>query len=231
MTDKVSEVGSIVVACHNYVALIREVAGGTDLSSLNSFIDAGVKFQTTTEIAASNTFVSIGRSVNALVQSCVDSDSCLAPLEKETLELAADWLDQLAGLYREGLPEPKALVKELLYTFELVGRSHGANSLSDLLVHKEGGAESMDMFAQDPDFESDSYHSPVQDDPFDEDPGFGMEFDLLQRTLTLAGGENIVTNDIFTDDDHFDAESCDGDGRVVDLPFDVFADDPQSEDE
>lgn len=231
MTDKLREVHPIIAACHDYVASIRKVVEDVEHNSLSPFIDAGEKFQSITEVAATDSFVTIGRSVNALVRSCIESKSHLAPLEKETLELAADWLDQLAGLYREGLPEPKALVRELLYTFELVGRSHGANSLSDLLSHREGEATPMDIFAQDPEFASDRYHSPKQDDPFDDDPGFGMEFDLLQRTLSLAGGENVVIEDIFTDDDHFDTVNCGGHSIVTKLPFDVFADDPQPEDE
>jgi hypothetical protein len=231
MTDKVNEAHSIIVACDDYVTSLRNVILDVDLDSLGAFLDVGQEFQSIVEIASTDSFVSIGRSVNTLVRSCVDSESHLTQLENETLELAADWLDQLARLYREGLPEPKALVKELLYTFELVGRSHGAISLSELLSHQKDEGPSTDMFAQDPDLESNNYHSPKQEDPFDGDPGFGMEFDLLQRTLTLSDSQGVVTDDIFTDDDHFDVRSCGDNSIVADLPFDVFEDDPQPEDQ
>lgn len=229
MTDKVNEAHSVIVACNDYVTSIRSIIPVADHDNLNIFLGAGRKFQTIAGVASTDSFVSIGRCIDTLVQACVESQDHLTQLEKETLDLAADWIEQLATLYREGLPEPKSLVRELLYTFELVGRSHGAISLSELLSDRRDEGTLIDMFAQDPELASDSYRAPKQDDPFDGDPGFGMEFDLLQRTLTLSGSQDVVKDDIFTDDDHFDVESCGENSIVPDLPFDVFEGDPHPE--
>ena len=91
-------------------------------------------------------------------------------IELETVELAIDWLAQLAILYAENLPEPKSLVAELLYTFDLVEFSQDAVTLAELVA---------DPFLDDPEFDVRARPVPSHRDPFADDPGFGLEFDFM----------------------------------------------------
>lgn len=123
-------------------------------------------------------------------------------VELETVELAVDWLDQLLILYREDIPEPKSLVAELLNTFDLVERSQGAVSLVELVngQAEQGGSPIVDPFSGDPDFAVDAHSAHEHQDPFAEDPGFGLEFDLLQRTINFVVEAGNLDDDPFNDD-------------------------------
>ncbi|MBD1399483.1 hypothetical protein [Pelovirga terrestris] len=105
--------------------------------------------------------------------------SRLQQLESRNYSLAAEWLEQLARLYRGGLPEPRELIADLLYSFSLLEQAVGAQRV------EQGGPS--DLFDEDPVATSEAWNSYVQDnDPFVDDPGFGHLFDLLQRTLSHA---------------------------------------------
>ncbi len=123
-------------------------------------------------------------------------------IEIETIELAVDWLDELLILYREDIPEPKSLVAELINTFDLVERSQGAVSLVELVKDQagQGGSPAVDPFSSDPPFAVDAHPVPSHQDPFAEDPGFGLEFDLLQRTINFVVESDNIEDDPFRDD-------------------------------
>lgn len=196
------DVQLIAVSGQQFVEAIRGCGGGGEVpASLNDVIAKGRAFQAAVERMASDSFVAIARSVERLAQSCLRENSAPNALERETLQLAADWLEQLILLRRAGLPEPGALVNELLYTFELLGRSHDAQSLAELFGTAGNGTE--DLFDQDPEPASEVYKIPKDFDPFVDDPGFGVAFDLLQRTLTLRRGATEPDGDLFADDDAF----------------------------
>jgi hypothetical protein len=152
-------------------------------------------------------------------------------IELETVELAVDWLAQLAILYAENLPEPKSLVAELLYTFDLVECSQDAASLAELVAeHAEKGTHP-DPFLDDPEF--DVVERPVSShrDPFADDPGFGLEFDLLQRTISFVAEARSAGEDPFSEDPSLDSK---GDSKLNSRattvpsapPYDIFAGDP-----
>ena len=123
-------------------------------------------------------------------------------IELETIELAVDWLDQLLILYGEDIPEPKSLVAELINTFDLVERSQGAVSLVELVKDQtgQGGSAAVDPFSSDPPFAVGAHPVPSHQDPFAEDPGFGLEFDLLQRTINFVVESGNIEDDPFRDD-------------------------------
>ena len=105
-------------------------------------------------------------------------------------------------LYGKDLPEPKSLISELLYTFDLVDHSREAVSLAELVSDhaEQGEGDHVDPFSEDPAFVVENRRPPSRQDPFIDDPGFGLEFDLLQRTLNLASGTRAIVSDPFSSD-------------------------------
>ncbi len=167
-------------------------------------------------------FARIGARLEKVFSRLVDERRAPTALERELVELAVDWLDELATLYRENIPAPRTLVTELIYTFDLVERSQGAASLAELIAE----SEEPDLFADDPEIATENYGGSKLSDPFGDDPGFGLEFDLLQRTLTRMPDSRTPADDPFGDDPAFES------GGGIDVadpkppPYDVFADDP-----
>ncbi len=105
--------------------------------------------------------------------------SRLQQLESRNYSLAAEWLEQLARLYRSGMPEPRELIVDLLYSFSLLDQAVGAERAEHV--------NPPDLFDGDPVATSEAWSSYVENnDPFADDPGFGHLFDLLQRTLNHA---------------------------------------------
>ncbi|MDX2480540.1 MAG: hypothetical protein QNK24_09420 [Desulfuromusa sp.] len=154
-------------------------------------------------------------------------------IELETVGLAVDWLAQLAILYVENLPEPKSLVAELLYTFDLVECSQDAASLAELVAeHAEKDASPhTDPFLDDPDFDVVERLAPSHRDPFAGDPGFGLEFDLLQRTINFVVEARTMGDDPFSEDPSLDSKGeIKQHSRVTTVasapPYDFFAGDP-----
>ncbi len=147
-------------------------------------------------------------------------------IELETMQLAIDWLAQITILYGEDLPEPKSLIAELLYSFDLVERSHSAVLRAELIASDTSCP--VDFFLGDPDIKVvDCATSPQ--DLFADDPGFGLEFDLLQRTIHFVVEHKHIDDDPFSDDPGIGTdEDLNSDVHAVSIapPFDVFADDP-----
>lgn len=138
--------------------------------------------------------------------------SRLQQLESRNFSLAAEWLEQLARLHRGGMPEPKRLIYDLLYSFALLEQA--------VCAERAECAAASDIFDEDPVVTSAAWHSYVRDnDPFADDPGFGHLLDLMQRTLNHA---TDVRTDIPVDPFHQDPQI------VTVRPVDMFAEDPAS---
>ena len=183
----------------------------------------------TANVAGEDSFERIAHRLLTVLNRYQQDQATAKPVELEVVELATDWLVQLACLYREKLPEPRALVAELLYTFDLVERFRDAATLVDLLeAHGSDDASRIDPFLDDPEFAVEDRPVVSRADPFADDPGFGMAFDLLQRTLSLTAERRFpieTAEDPFTEDGAFDLDT-DGTPTGQELPFDVFASDP-----
>ncbi len=172
------------------------------LPLLTASVDAVTVYITVAIGADVDSFRSIADRLQIVLARHLTDKTMPNKIELETFELAVDWLDQLAILYVENLPEPKSLVAELLYTFDLVESSHDAESLAELVAeHAEPGKNSrVDPFLEDPEFNIEDRPLPSRCDPFADDPGFGLEFDLLQRTMNFAGEARNIGEDPFRDD-------------------------------
>lgn len=222
MKDHHEDVHSLVNQCREYVTSVRNFLQHPDQTTLNVAARGSDAFMGVAKNARTDSFYLVTGGLKKLLIRAAAESSKLNRLECEAIELALDWLDQLASLYGENLPEPKTLVKELLYTLNLVERSQGACSLKDLLA-------ASDPFAGDPELNPENYAPRKEEDPFAEDPGFGMEFDLLQRTLNMNFVARAVEDDPFDDDLHYEdqAEQDENIGANKEsLPYDVFDGDP-----
>jgi len=150
-------------------------------------------------------------------------------IELEMIKLAIDWLDQTVLFYSQDIPEPKSLIAELLYAFDLVERSHEVSQLAGE-VEPDTGTIS-DLFDDDPVIVvAESVPTPCVD-PFAEDPGFGLEFDLLQRTMNFVFERKNQTADLFGEDPSLEADielGADTELENFDPPYDLFAEDTLS---
>jgi len=193
-----------------------------DLSRLEDSVQAVTNFKKVTAAVEVESFRSIADQLEVVFVRHLTAQTIPNKIELETVELAIDWLAQLAILYEEDLPEPKSLVAELLYTFKLVESSRDAVSLADLVAsHTVRG--SIDPFSEDPEFAVERQSVPSHADLFADDPGFGLEFDLLQRTI------NSVVETRFMDEDPSLPSADDNNPASVtsSVPqYDFFADDP-----
>ncbi len=176
--------------------------------------------------AEDDAFRQVGRKLDELLVRHQHDGTMPEKLEIEVIELACDWLQQLSVLYRESLPIPRSLIGDLVYTFDLVDHAHGAHSLADIIKLRADSpaARRRDVFADDPDIDV-STAGGLRTDPFQGDPGFGIEFDLLQRTLSIAGTGQGGVVDPFADDPLPEAV-IDSAAESQPLPFDPFAEDP-----
>ncbi len=176
--------------------------------------------------AEDDAFRQVGRKLDELLVRHQHDRTMPEKLDIEVVELACDWLLQLSVLYRESLPIPRSLIGDLVYTFDLVDHAHGAHSLADIIKLRADSpaGRSRDVFAEDPDIDV-SRAGGLRTDPFQGDPGFGIEFDLLQRTLGIAGTVQGGLSDPFADDPLPEAV-IGATEQNKPLPFDPFADDP-----
>ncbi len=222
MSNSQESMQRLKTTSREFIAALRALIKSNGRESL-AVADAGAaEFLAWAETLEADSCAAIIDCLQELFKRHADADEPCGPLELETLELAADWLEQLTVLHIENLPAPQALIKELLYTFDLVKRSQGATSLHELLAN--------DPFADDPGLATDTYVRPEKPDPFAEDPGFGMEFDLLQRALNRDPRPSAQPDDPFTGDDEIrkpgEGEASPAGAYGERLPYDVFAGDP-----
>jgi len=203
------------------------------VSLLEDSVNAVYAFKKVASAFNVDTFLTIIERVAIILRRNLAAETLPTKLEIETVELAIDWLDQLALLYREDLPEPKSLVAELLYTFDLVERSQGAFSLAELVASHIDSDKNKgpDPFLDDPEFDVQEREVSAHRDPFAEDPGFGLEFDLLQRTVNFVVEIDKIDEDPFSADPSLKTEkeettSVEAVPAPATSPYDIFADDP-----
>ena len=191
-------------------------------------VQAVTNFKKVTTGAGLDSFRSIADRLAGVFNRHVIAQTNPSKIELETVELAVDWLAQLAILYEENLPEPKSLVAELLYAFDLVEFSQDATSLVELVAEnsEKGLPFRVDPFLEDPEFDIDEHSGGGRLDPFADDPGFGLEFDLLQRTINFVVETKKLVDDPFSGDPSLDSEGGAGVTTAPSFPYDVFADDP-----
>ncbi|WP_321371335.1 hypothetical protein [uncultured Desulfuromusa sp.] len=202
-------------------------------SKLADSLHAIIAFKNAILVIDAESFRSIAERMEIVLSRHSVAGTVPTKLEIETIELAADWLDQLALLHKENLPEPRSLVAELLYTFDLVECSNDAISLAELVSSHAGDDvnKCVDPFFEDPEVSvEDRAGSPLRD-PFAEDPGFGLEFDLLQRTVHFVAETNTIDEDPFSADPSIDSEedaksNSEKTSALTESPYDIFAGDP-----
>ena len=189
-----------------FVAASRDFLAAPAVAAIDPLLDAVAVAERDLAAAETDSLLVLVTSLRRLLRQHRQQATLPSQLESELIELATDWLAQIAALYREGLPEPRRLISDLQYTFDLVERSQGAPSLAGLLEEKQlaGGSGQADPFDADPDFEKAAGAAEATPDPFAEDPGFSMEFDLLQRTLSRKPQKTPA--DPFAGDPAFSAE-------------------------
>lgn len=173
-------------------------------------------------------FGKIGEKLEELLLRYADSPAGPSLIEIEVIELACDWLLQLSSLYREALPQPQALVADLLNTFALVTHATGAQNLADLIAFQRVVPEQLepDLFADDPLVDVPPTET-VRIDPFASDPGFSVELDLLQKTSYEISMAQMPADDPFGDDPLFSTEfAYAAQLGTQGMPYDVFSEDP-----
>ena len=217
---------TFLAAAKPQIDLIRNSLGSQNLT--NSLLaDAILAADTIKNLATDSStgfFRSIAERLQLVLLRHAEAETFPDQLELEMVGLAADWLAQLAILYREELPEPKSLISELLYAFDLIDSCHGA-----VLQVGAGQYPLSDPFLDDPDFDVNDRMVSPRSDPFAEDPGFGLEFDLLQRTVNFVVETTKLEKDPFGDDPMVEVETglnSETAPEVEVLPHDFFADDP-----
>ena len=225
MTDQMNKRQTFLRETEECVGKLRDVLRAQPLiaQQLTDALQALASFNRVAAGAEVDSFGLIGRRLEEVFLRHSTAQTIPSRIELETVELAVDWLSQLAILYGEDLPEPKSLVAELLYTFDLVERSQGAVSLTELVG--QGTTSRIDPFLDDPGFDVAERPVPSHQDPFADDPGFGLEFDLLQRTINFV----VETRNIDTEGD--------SNLNTITTPttsspaYDLFASDPPLPDE
>lgn len=183
---------------------------GTEQESTATLID---RMQQLSLRATTANLNSVQRIADKVCQSLVRRGGLparLQQLESRNYSLAAEWLEQLARLYRSGMPEPKELIYDLLYSFALLEQA--------VCAERAEHYSPSDLFDEDPVVTSEVWANYIQhNDPFADDPGFGHLFDLLQRTLNHATEmRGDAPNDPFSQDPLVAATG----------PADMFAEDP-----
>ncbi|MCD6187879.1 MAG: hypothetical protein J7K09_06900 [Desulfuromusa sp.] len=192
------------------------------LARLEDSVQAVADFKKVPAVVEGDSFCSIADQLEVVFVRHLTTQVVPNKIELEIIKLAIDWLAQLAILYAEHLPEPKSLVAELLYTFKLVKFSCDAVSLADLVAsHNE--RRSVDPFSEDPEFAVQKQPAPFHSDLFADDPSFGLELDLLQRTIS-----SVVETRFMDDNPSSPSEDDNHPESVVSSApqYDLFADDP-----
>lgn len=185
------------------IDVIRKSLGAQSLT-LTSLTDILKILNGIVDIATENkvaTFKTIAVQLERLITRHEQAKTIPARFELDTLRLAVDWLAQLLILYREELPLPKQLLAELLYTFKLIDGCYIASTQNDDL-------STIDPFLDDPEPNLKNITCKPRPDLFADDPGFGLEFDLLHRTVSLVSEMTKLEDDPFGSDQIWDGEIC-----------------------
>ena len=227
MSEQPTDQQLFIGAVKTLVAKIRSSLCGANptLSQLADSARAVNSFKMVATAPEGDSFRRIADQLEMLFDRHLTAQTIPNKLELELVELAIDWLAELAILHEENLPEPKSLVSELLYTFKLVESSQDAVTLAEL-VATHAGRERVDPFSEDPEVSVEQQSVPAHRDPFADDPGFGLEFDLLQRTVNRLAESKLADGDSPRSDADGSSEDSDSPATSAAPSYDVFGDDP-----
>ena len=179
-------------------SLSAQVLTTTSLTDISTILNSIIALATENQVA---TFKTIAVQLERLITRNEQAKTIPASFELETLRLAVDWLAQLLIFYREELPLPKQLLAELLYAFNLIDGCYTASTQNmDTAV--------TDPFIGDPGLNLNASTCGPKSDLFADDPGFGLEFDLLHRTVNLVSEMTKLADDPFSSDQAWDGEIC-----------------------
>lgn len=191
----------------------------------------------------------ISRRLEALLEKHFSAETLPTLVECEAMRLAVDWLVLLISDLREDSEEPTQLVNEALQALDLAERFPGKTPLVELIdSHWQKRSPQLDdPFCADPelDIHADEILRAEQD-PFADDPGFGLEVDLNSWSENHAKAQaDRLTSvvDPFADDPDFETELMLAEQELPEaadstvilsqtstiLPPDLFADDPEFE--
>ncbi len=228
----------------NLLAL-RQYLGYESLSvssaeELETAFRAAHTLKGTANLVQAESICKIARRLEAMLEKHFEARTRPTQVEHEALKLAVDWLAPLVSALQGDLQEPKLFVSEALQALDLAEAFPGRTPLIELLdSHSEQRSPQLDdPFAGDPELLDEAALVEEKRDPFAEDPGFGLEIDLVSSTPAATA---VGVDDPFADDDDFSAadelnavvepELNDDDVEpdsapaAEELPYDPFAED------
>jgi len=172
----------------------------------------------------------IARRLEALLERHHDRDTCPSRVELEAMQLAIEWLFQLVAAMRDRQPEPTSLVAEALRALDLAEHFPGATPLVELLDSDEQQRTPKlnDPFVEDP-APMDESNQPLLDseDPFAEDPGFGIEYDVHVPAVNGPLPDDPFAEDLdLLEQVPVSLEDATAPAVEAELPYDPFAEDP-----
>ncbi len=191
----------------------------------------------------------ISRRLEALLEKHFSAETFPTLVECEAMRLAVDWLVLLIADLQEDSEEPTQLINEALQALDLAEHFPGKTPLVELIdSHLQKRSPHLDdPFCADPelDIHEDEILRAVQD-PFADDPGFGLEVDLnswSENHGKVQADRLTSVVDPFADDPDFETELIPAEQELPEvadstdtlsqmsttLPPDPFADDPEFE--
>lgn len=215
----------------------RETLLEANAEELEAAFRAAHTLKGTANLVKAESICKIARRLERMLEKHYEAGTIPTPVEHEALKLAVDWLAPLVSALQGDLEEPTFFVAEALQALDLAEAFPGRTPLVELLDSQEQqrAPQLDDPFAGDPDLLSDEATIEMSAfDPFADDPGFGVEIDLVSRAReSREVGEPL--DDPFGDDADFTAaesylarsdmtpsEELQG---AESLPYDPFADD------
>lgn len=229
------------------LAALRQFLDHEDLTlasaeELETAFRAAHTLKGTANLVQADSICKIARRLEAMLEKHFSARSRPTLVEQEAMKLSVDWLAPLVSALQGNLQEPKLFVAEALQALDLAEAFPGRTPLVELLdSHAEQRSPDLDdPFASDPDLLADEeLILRTERDPFADDPGFGMEIDMMnpaEADLSTDTAAGTLRDDPFFDDQDYsvdilsvnnsDAESADVVERFVgELPYDPFAED------
>jgi len=227
------------------LAALRQFLSYRDLSEataeeLETAFRAAHTLKGTANLVKAESICKIARRLEGLLEKHFEARTVPTPVEHEALKLATDWLAPLVSALQGNLQEPTLFVTEALQALDLAEAFPGRTPLVELLDSnaEQRSPQLDDPFAGDPELLPQEDDLPeVTSDPFAEDPGFGMEIDLVSDAAKgsesisdpFAGDEDFSSADnLLVDDIDISANEISAQNSSIatePLPFDPFAED------
>jgi len=227
------------------LAVLRQLLGDESLSGssadeLETAFRAAHTLKGTANLVEAESICKIARRLEAMLEKHFEAHTRPTPVEHEALKLAVDWLAPLVSALQGDLQEPKLFVSEALQALDLAEAFPGRTPLVELLdSHSEQRSPQLDdPFAGDPELLNEEALVQAKRDPFAEDPGFGLEIDMV---LSTPAATDEVVEDPFAEDEDFstaeelpatqgvtlevDDVEPDTALAIESLPYDPFAED------